>query len=153
LKFIELKIPPPLIMLSVAGLMWLISPVWSSFELNETIKYALVLMFFLCGISIELSGLLSFRKAKTTINPLKPENSSQIVNFGIYQKTRNPMYLGMTLLLFGWAIFLSNFLAFALIPLFVVYITQFQIKPEEKILTEIFGDEFLQYKKQVRRWI
>ena len=63
------------------------------------------------------------------------------------------MYLGMTLLLFGWAIFLSNFLAFALIPLFVVYITQFQIKPEEKILTEIFGDEFLQYKKQVRRWI
>ena len=140
-------------MLSVAGLMWLISPVWSSFELNETIKYGLVLMFFLCGISIELSGLLSFRKAKTTINPLKPENSSQIVNFGIYQKTRNPMYLGMTLLLFGWAIFLSNFLAFALIPLFVVYITQFQIKPEEKILTEIFGDEFLQYKKQVRRWI
>jgi protein-S-isoprenylcysteine O-methyltransferase Ste14 len=140
-------------MLSIAGLMWLMSPDWSNYEINSSIKLGIVFLLLLCGIAIELMGLLHFRKAKTTINPLKPEESSQLVTFGIYQITRNPMYLGMTLLLFAWGIYLTNIFPIALLPLFNLYITQFQIKPEEKILTNIFGQDFILYCKKVRRWI
>ncbi len=153
MEILELKIPPPAIMLTTATLMWVTSPEWSEYALSNSIKYGLMSLMFLCGITIDLTGLLHFRKAKTTINPLKPEEASQLVNFGIYQRTRNPMYLGMIFLLIGWSIFLTNFLAFAFIPLFILYITQFQIKPEEKILTGIFGEEFTKYQTQVRRWI
>lgn len=150
---LEHKIPPPIIMLLTAFLMWFISPDWSSYYLNSNVKYIVMAILFICGISIDITGLLHFRKAQTTINPLSPEKASHLVIDGIYRLTRNPMYLGMVLLLLSWAIYLTNYLAFAFLPLFTVYITQFQIKPEEKILTGIFGNEFINYQQQVRRWI
>ena len=79
--------------------------------------------------------------------------SSCVVTWGVYSITRNPMYLGLLMILTGWAIFLSNALALLFLPLFVLYINRFQIKPEERALTAIFGQDYLAYQGRVRRWI
>jgi len=72
---------------------------------------------------------------------------------GVYRLTRNPMYLGFLLVLLGWAIFLSNALAFLLLPAFIFYMNRFQIEPEEKALTSLFGQQFVAYTSRVRRWL
>jgi protein-S-isoprenylcysteine O-methyltransferase Ste14 len=87
------------------------------------------------------------------VNPLKPDATTVLVTAGIYRFTRNPMYIGLTLTLLGWAAFLGNLLAFALLPLFVFYITQFQIKPEERALRSLFGSIYEDYCAKVRRWL
>jgi protein-S-isoprenylcysteine O-methyltransferase Ste14 len=75
------------------------------------------------------------------------------VTWGIYAITRNPMYLGGLVILSGWAIFLSNALAFLFLPTYVLYINRFQIKPEERALTALFGQEYVAYQGRVRRWL
>ena len=78
---------------------------------------------------------------------------TQLVTSGVYRYTRNPMYLGMACLLLAWAVYLQNPLALLGVPLFMAYITQFQIKPEERMLVKLFGDAFIRYRQQVRRWL
>jgi protein-S-isoprenylcysteine O-methyltransferase Ste14 len=105
------------------------------------------------GLMVAISGVVTFRRARTTLNPTKPEASSSLVSWGIYRITRNPMYLGLLLELTAWAIFLSNWLAFLFLPVFVVYINRFQIVPEERALTSLFAREFVDYQSRVRRWL
>jgi protein-S-isoprenylcysteine O-methyltransferase Ste14 len=99
------------------------------------------------------TGIVSFRRAKTTVNPMKPSSSSSLVISGIYKYTRNPMYLGFVLVLLGWAAFLSNLAALALVPAFVLYLNYFQIMPEEHVLASLFPDAYPAYRARVRRWI
>jgi protein-S-isoprenylcysteine O-methyltransferase Ste14 len=94
-----------------------------------------------------------FRQVGTTISPLKPNKTSSLINSGIYRYTRNPMYLGLLLMLSSIALFLKNFISFLIIPLFILFITKNQILPEEEALENIFGEEYKNYKKKVRRWI
>jgi protein-S-isoprenylcysteine O-methyltransferase Ste14 len=96
---------------------------------------------------------VAFRRAQTTITPLKPETASSLVSTGIYGFTRNPMYLGLLTVLIGWAVYLAA--PFALFgPLFFwLYIGRFQIVPEERALSALFGDRFTQYTAKVRRWL
>jgi protein-S-isoprenylcysteine O-methyltransferase Ste14 len=84
---------------------------------------------------------------------MKPESSSSLVVSGIYRWSRNPMYLGFLLGLLGWAIFLSNVLAFLFLPVFILYMNRFQIEPEEKALAVLFGKQFAAYKSRVRQWL
>jgi len=107
----------------------------------------------LTGIAIAIAGVVEFRRAQTTVNPLKPQATSRLVTSGIYRFTRNPMYLGFCMGLVASAVFLSS--AWALLgPLaFVVYITRFQIAPEERALAGLFGDAFTDYQGRVRRWV
>ena len=111
------------------------------------------MLLFCIGILVEAWSVGLFFRAKTTVNPLKPENSKVLVVAGLYKFTRNPMYLGMLLLLFGWTFWLGNPVGLCLPFIFVWYITKFQIKPEELALVDIFGDQYVQYKQQVRRWL
>ena len=85
---------------------------------------------------------MTFRKAKTTVNPTKPYASS-LVTWGVYAISRNPMYLGGLTMLLGWAIFLSNPLAFLFLPVYVLYLNRFQIAPEERVLTSLFGGTYV----------
>ncbi len=105
------------------------------------------------GLSSGIMGVMQFKKAQTTPNPKEIDKATSLVISGIYQYTRNPMYLGLTLILLGWALYLSNFLAFILIPLFMMYITRFQIRPEERMMAQKFGDKYRAYVSRVRRWI
>ena len=92
-------------------------------------------------------------KKLTTITPLKPSNATKLITDGIYKFSRNPMYLGLLLVLVGISIILNLTGGFFFIILFILYINLFQIIPEENAMVDLFKDEFLEYKKNVRRWI
>jgi len=110
-------------------------------------------MLLIAALIIGLPAVLGFRRAKTTVNPLKPDAASALVVRGVYRWTRNPMYLAMLLLLIAWVCIVSNWAALAMLPLFVAYLNRFQIGPEERALQARFGAEFESYRRQVRRWL
>jgi len=151
--FLELKIIPPVQMLICATLVYQVAqffPISSVLlEYRQYISGVLVVI----AISFDFSALFSFYRAKTTANPFKPENASSLVVEGIYQITRNPMYVGLMFLLIAWSVWLGSFYALMVIVLFQQYITRFQICPEERVLTEIFGEQYTNYCQQVRRWL
>jgi protein-S-isoprenylcysteine O-methyltransferase Ste14 len=153
MRSLELKIPPPAVALITALLMWLVSRLSPTLGFVFPARKVFALGLAAIGVSIAISGALTFRRAHTTINPMKPESSSALVNWGVYKVTRNPMYLGLLLVLTGWAIFLSNPLAFLFPPAFVLYLNLFQIAQEERALTALFGQAFVAYQSRVRRWL
>ena len=149
----KLLIPPPILTLMSAILMLILSKYFNkaNFSLNQHNHFAL--FFLIVAIIIILISILKFIKVSTTISPLKPNKTSILVDSGIYKYTRNPMYLGLLLILFSLFFYLKNFLSFLVLPLFVIYITKNQILPEEKVLENLFGDQYKKYKNKVRRWI
>jgi protein-S-isoprenylcysteine O-methyltransferase Ste14 len=148
-----LKLPPVPLAIIVAALMWVASSATPTFDFFLSAKSLVSVILALVGAATCLSGIVSFQRAKTTVNPVKPSSTSSLVVSGIYKYTRNPMYLGFVLLLLGWAAFLSNLAALALLPGFVVYINRFQIRPEERVLAALFPSEYPAYQAKVRRWI
>ena len=149
----KLLIPPPIVAL-VSGLaMWAVAflfPALSlAFPFQAVLGYALIGI----GVSIDLISIIAFRKAKTTVTPLAPEKASSLVVSGLYRFTRNPMYLGLLLILSGVALLLGSPLSLAILMAFIAYITAFQIKPEEARLREVFGGEYESYCRNVRRWL
>ncbi len=122
-----------------------------SFALLE--RRAVSIVLAASGIAVSVSGIWSFWRARTTVNPHRPEAASSLVATGIYHFTRNPMYLGLFLVLAGWAAHLANAAALAGPLLFALYVTRFQILPEERALTTKFGPKFDAYKRRTRRWI
>lgn len=105
------------------------------------------------GVMVALLGVASFRRARTTVNPLRPAATSRLVVSGIYRYTRNPMYLGMLLTLLGWGVWLAHVPALAVAAAFVPLMNRLQIGPEERTLAVIFGPEFITYQSTVRRWL
>lgn len=150
---LELKIPPPLVALAAAAATWIVSRHTPALPLPGLLRAMAAVAIALAGGAFSLGGLLAFRAAKTTVNPMKPESASSLVSSGVYRLTRNPMYLGLSLVLVAWAVLLAS--AWALVgPLcFVFYIGRFQIAPEERVLARMFGEQFAQYKSRVRRWL
>jgi protein-S-isoprenylcysteine O-methyltransferase Ste14 len=149
---LDSKIPPPAVVLVMAVFMWLISravpPLHFDLPGHNWLAAALVLAGFVTGST----GVLTFRKAKTTTNPMKP-HASTLVTRGVYAVSRNPMYLGGLIMLLGWAIFLLNVLAFLFLPVYVLYINRFQIAPEERVLASLFGETYAAYQARARRWL
>jgi len=153
MRVLELKVPPPALMFVIAVLMWLVSRAASAFGFALPAHNFLAILLVAAGFGTGASGVVTFRRAKTTVNPTKPESSSSLVNWGVYTITRNPMYLGGLTILTGWAILLSNALAFLFLPVYVLYIRRFQIAPEERALTSLFGQDYVTYQSRVRRWL
>ena len=156
-RLLEHRIPPPLIDLGYALLMWGLSVGVPAAQLwpraGSLAVWGVAVGLALLGAGIALAGVLAFRRARTTVNPLAPQRASQLVVVGIYRRTRNPMYLGMLLVLAGWGVCLGNALAFLALPLFVLTLNRLQIKPEERALRERFGEAYLSYMQRVRRWV
>jgi len=150
---LELKIPPVALGLIVALLMWLTSLAAPVFGFIFPGRLPCSTGLILLGAAISISGVVSFRRARTTVNPTTPAAASTLVVSGIYNFTRNPMYLGFLMALLGWGVFLSNALALGLIPGFVIFMNRFQIRPEERALASRFGHDFSAYKTRVRRWV
>jgi protein-S-isoprenylcysteine O-methyltransferase Ste14 len=117
---LELKIPPLVVLVFVAALMWFGSRAAPTAGFKVPARDAIALGFSAVGVGTAVAGVVSFRIAKTTVNPLKPEAASALVKSCIYQLTRNPMYLGALALLIGLAAFLANALGFILVPSFVL---------------------------------
>ena len=153
MRVLELKIPPLAVVLVTAVLMWISASAAPRLALVVPGWELIALIFAVAGAVTSILGVASFRRAGTILNPLTPDASSSLVVSGIYSLSRNPMYLGFLMLLLGWAIYVSNALAFLFVPAFVLYINNFQIKPEEQALTSRFGQEFVAYTGRVRRWL
>jgi protein-S-isoprenylcysteine O-methyltransferase Ste14 len=153
MQWLELRIPPPLVWLVIAGAMFGVAYSAPSLSFTLTGSSALALALVLLGGALAVAGVIAFRNQRTTVNPLTPGASSSVVSSGVYRVSRNPMYLGFLLALAGWAVYLSNAGAALLLPVFVAYMTQYQIKPEERALLAKFGSEFAQYMSRVRRWL
>lgn len=118
-----------------------------------SLRMAAALALGSAGLGVGIAGVLAFRRARTTVNPWRPERASALVDTGIYRHTRNPMYLGLLLGLLGWAVYLGSLLALLLALAFVPWMNRFQIGPEERALERIFGDDFAAYRRRVRRWL
>jgi protein-S-isoprenylcysteine O-methyltransferase Ste14 len=153
MKSLELKIPPPLIALLCVLLMWYMQGFYPLSWLTSAWVLPLTIVLALTGIVIASLGAAAFRRAHTTIHPLHPEQTTHLVTGGIYRRTRNPMYLGMAIVLLGVALYLADITAFLGLALFVRFIGRYQIEPEERILLEKFGGEFEAYQARVRRWL
>ncbi len=150
---LEHKLPPPVVGVLVAAAMWGISAQGPQMPIPSGHKYLAVAVLVVAGIAFDLLGLMAFRTARTTVNPLKPERASALVTHGVYRVSRNPMYAGMALLLSAWAVHLSALLCFAGPVIFMVFITRFQIRPEERALERLFGGEYVAYAARVGRWL
>jgi len=139
------------LMLGAAG--WWLAPLGPSIDWPEWLRQGLAGVLLLAGVSLDFSGLVAFVRRHTTVNPLCPQRSSALVTTGVYRFTRNPMYLGMAGLLCAWAVWQAALLPWVAPVLFVAYITRFQIRPEERVLTGLFGAAYTGYTQRVRRWL
>jgi len=150
---LRLLVPPPLIALVSALLMWGISSQLDALQFAFPFQAILAYAIIASGLLIDIISIFAFRNAKTTVTPLAPEKASSLVVSGLYRFTRNPMYLGLLLILIGVALWLGSFVNAAVVVGFVAYITANQIKPEEERLQEVFGAQYHSYMQEVRRWI
>lgn len=150
---LENRVPPPLVTLLFALLMWLVARYVPGVELSHSTRVIVAALVVAVGLGFVLAGMLSFRKAQTTVNPLKPETTSALVTSGIYHYSRNPMYLGFALFLLAWACYLASPAALLGPVGFIAYMSRLQIQPEERALTALFGGKFQAYQERVRRWL
>ncbi|MDH5777518.1 MAG: isoprenylcysteine carboxylmethyltransferase family protein, partial [Gammaproteobacteria bacterium] len=110
-------------------------------------------VLFLIGLLILAISAYSFRKAKTTVNPIYPEKSSALVIAGIYRHSRNPMYIAFLLWVLAGIVYFENVINLVFIPIFIILSNKLYIEREEHALEKIFGESFTIYKTQVRRWL
>jgi len=149
----KLLIPPPVQAIVCAACMWVIANRFPSLGFSFGFQQELAIAICIIGIFVDLVSVGLFTKFKTTVSPFSPQKTEKLVTSGLYQFSRNPMYVGMVIILIGIGIWLGNLAAFVLIPGFTWFVTTFQIIPEEEILAEKFGQDYLEYKSRVRRWI
>ena len=150
---LELKVPPVALAAIAAALMWCARSATPDFDFPFPSNLMFPVGLALLGALTCLAGVVAFRRANTTVNPMKPDTTSSLVVSGIYRYTRNPMYLGFLLLLMAWAAALSNVLPLASLLAFVLYMNRFQIVPEERMLASRFAQDYAEYRARVRRWL
>lgn len=136
-----------------AVIMWFLAKPLPAVDFDFPGRFTLIVVLVVAGILVGGVAFSLFTRARTTVNPLKPQESSVLVTRGVYRWTRNPMYLGMLIVLVAWGFFVSNAAAFLVLPLFILYINRFQIVPEERVLRSRFGAQFDDYCGRVRRWL
>lgn len=153
MKSLELKIPPPVIALLAGIGMWAISRSTPLLAVPGNVRLLAAGTLALVGLVSAVAGVITFWRARTTIHPHKPQETSALVSSGVYRLSRNPMYVGLLFALVAWAVFLSS--AWSLVGpfAFVLYISRFQIIPEERVLSAKFGETYAAYKSRVRRWL
>jgi protein-S-isoprenylcysteine O-methyltransferase Ste14 len=150
---LELRIPPLLVVAAAAALMWVVARWFPAARVDIFASGIVAAALALFGVALAAAGVIEFRRAQTTNNPMDPSSTSTLVTCGVYRFTRNPMYLGFVLVLLAWAAFLSNAATLLVIVGFALYLTRFQIMPEERALERAFGADFRAYRAVVRRWL
>jgi protein-S-isoprenylcysteine O-methyltransferase Ste14 len=147
------KIPPPVILLLSGIAMWFIAHSEYAFTIANPFALIMAIPLAAVGIFVSASAIRQFKTAETTISPLQPDSATSLVHNGIFAKTRNPMYVGLFLILLGWAVWLQSASNLGVLLAFFLWLNELQIKPEEAALRKVFGQGYIDYCKRVRRWI
>ena len=145
------KIPPPIVTFFFGLCIYFLQEYFPEFNLEFLTMLSYILYF--AGLTVLILAVRLFKKQNTTVNPIKIENASSLVTSGIFEYSRNPMYLGMALILLGLTLMFNVIGGTLFTLLFTIYITKFQIKPEEEVMERLFGEDFLEYKQNVRMWL
>jgi protein-S-isoprenylcysteine O-methyltransferase Ste14 len=152
-QFLETKVPAPVVA-AIAGALMLLYARSTQIVMDPTVVH----MYVGVGLS-QVSAVLALAAAgamwhaRTSVNPLDPSRATRLVTGGVFRLSRNPMYLGLLLLLVAYAVRLDALPVWLGPVFFIVYVTRFQIAPEERVLSQKFGEAYLQYKARTRRWI
>lgn len=153
MRKLELRVPPVAVFLLVVLLMYWLKGLTPTFMITVPfVEFVVATLTLLSGF-IGIAGVYEFRKAKTTVNPVKPESASSVVNTGVFAYTRNPMYVALLLLIIALGLWWQHLSVIPCGALFISYMNRYQIKPEEHVLERLFGEDYLKYKNRVRRWI
>lgn len=150
---LQTRIPPPVYAGLTALAMWGLDSYLPIFQLLAAPWHRFGVCLIVLALLADLWSLWLFFRARTTPNPLKPQHTSQLVTTGLYRYTRNPMYVGMLLMLIGWAIYLGSLSPWLIVPFFVWVINTQQIVPEEAFLAQKFGARYQAYQQSVPRWL
>jgi protein-S-isoprenylcysteine O-methyltransferase Ste14 len=150
---LELKIPPDVVWLAVAALMWLTSRATPGLVVAESLRRAVALLLLAAGAGLIVAGRIALDRAGTTWHPTEPGRATSLVTSGVYRFSRNPTYVGMELVLLSWAVVLANPSAAVVSVVFVAYVGRFQVLPEERTLSLMFGEDYRDYVQRVRRWV
>jgi protein-S-isoprenylcysteine O-methyltransferase Ste14 len=151
LRRLELVIPPPVVVGIVAGLM-----AWQAWSLPLAPfgrQGAAAIALALASGALAIAAAWSFRRAGTTVNPMHPDRATSLVTTGVFGWSRNPIYVADALLIAAWGLWLGDAASFAGVPLFMAYVTRFQVIPEERVLEARFGEGYRRYRERVRRWL
>ncbi|WP_295555049.1 methyltransferase family protein [uncultured Stenotrophomonas sp.] len=153
MRWLETRVPPPLVMLLCGAIGYLASRLAAAPLVPLPMPASLAGGLVAIGLTLNLLPKLAFRRARTTVNPLRPAVASALVTQGVYRYTRNPMYLGQATVLAGVMLYLRSPVALLAVPLFVLYITRLQIVPEERALSARFPEAYTAFRQRVRRWL
>jgi protein-S-isoprenylcysteine O-methyltransferase Ste14 len=145
------KIPPPFVTFFFGLCIYFSQEYFPEFNLEFLTMLSYILYF--AGLIILILAVGLFKKQNTTVNPIKIENASSLVTSGIFKYSRNPMYLGMVMILLGLALMFNVIGGILFTLLFAIYITKYQIRPEEEVMERLFGEDFLKYKNSARMWL
>lgn len=153
MKRFQLKVPPVAQFLVAAGLMWCLAALAPGAAVRFPGQLLAASLVLLVAGLVGMAGVRAFAHAQTTFNPLRPEAASRLVTGGVYRYSRNPMYLALLLALLAWAVWLGHAFAWLGAPAFALAMNRLQIRPEERALEALFGDEFRAYARRARRWL
>ncbi len=153
MKALENRVPPPVVVVIIGGVMWLIARVTPKVILPGALRLWLVAGLVGFGLVMGGAGFRAFARARTTIDPVNLESASALVTTGIFRLSRNPMYVGFAALLTTWAIWLQAPWALTGVLAFMAFTWRFQILPEERVMSTKFGSPYDDYRNRVRRWL
>lgn len=153
MPYLELKIPPPVVAFTLVLIMYLTRDWLPDYGISQQLSWGIAGAVFSLGMSIGIISVLQFKRAKTTINPTVPQQTQAIVDDGLFSLSRNPMYLGLVICIASGGIAVQHLGVVGFVIVGLVYLQKFQIIPEEKILTEKFGEPYTEYCKRVARWL
>lgn len=149
----DTRIPPPLVLLIAGGGAWLLGRWVPVAPWTGTPVTVVAVLLALAGLALMAWALIGFIRHRTSVHPMHPERARHLLTDGAYAISRNPIYLADALLLTAWIVWLGQPIGLLMLPLFVLYLQQFQIQPEERVLQQRFGDHYSRYRQTTRRWL
>ena len=147
------RVPPVVVTVGMAFLMFLVSRLTRPLPIAPLFRYGLAIVLASLGAVLAILAVCEFGKAQTSVNPLDLNRTRALVIEGVFRLSRNPMYVAMLLFLIAVGCMMASPLAIAVAFLFVPLITRLQILPEERVLAERFGPDYIAYCREVRRWL
>ncbi len=150
---LALKVPPLIQLLVVGLVMWLVARFLDTGETYSTWQGLLLILFLAAGLAIICVAIITMYKLDTTIDPRDPSKASKLATVGIFNCSRNPIYLGLFVILVARNIHLYSLYASVGLPLFIWSVTKLQIIPEEQQMGAKFGIDYFSYCEKVRRWL